>query len=90
MKTSPGAVDLSGPGIYKLTGQLVSTRVDVILLTSKLCDLEEVRDEAIQEYEKFLKVVRTKAKTREEHDGPERDSGFSPYHDVLSSVREFV
>lgn len=44
--TSPVAIDVAGLCIGELSGQLASTRAEVILLTSKLYDIQVVRNKA--------------------------------------------
>lgn len=50
---SSGAVDVADPRIDESTGQLASTRAEVIPLTSKLYDLGKVCDKARLKHEKF-------------------------------------
>lgn len=60
---SPGAVDVADARIDELTEQLASTKVEVILITSKLYGLEEVCNKAKLEPEELLEKERTVAKT---------------------------
>lgn len=52
--TSPSAVGVADPRIDELSVELASTRAEVILLTSKVYNLEEVRDKVRLEHENFL------------------------------------
>lgn len=87
---SPGAVDVADPRIEALTGQLASTRSEVILLTSKVYDFEDVRDGLKLEHDELLKKLRNEAKLSEEHIGVERNGVPFCYHGELRSRREIV
>lgn len=67
MVLSPNAVGFADPRIDKLTRQLASTRAEVMSLTARLYGLEKALDKAKPIHEKFLKKVRTEAKTSKKH-----------------------
>lgn len=55
VETLPGAVYTVDPRDDEMTGQLTRTRAEVVLLTSRVYDLEEVCDKAKLEHETLLK-----------------------------------
>lgn len=82
---SPGVADVAGLLIDEFTGQLASTRVEVVSLTAKLYVLKKVQGKPKLEYKKVLKKVWAKKKVCEEHIGAERNGALSLYHGVLRS-----
>lgn len=85
-----GADSINDSCIDELTGQLESTSAEVISLTAKLLDLEDVRDKARQVHEDLLKKIRTEAETPQERTLAERDGALLCYHGVLQSIRGIV
>lgn len=65
---------------------MVSTSTEVVLLTSKMYDLEEVRSKTRPGLGELLRMLRTEAKLSEERIGAKRDSALSRYFGVLRSV----
>lgn len=78
--TSPGAADVVDPFIDELGWQLPCTKTGVISLTSKLYNLEEVRNNAKSKHEELLKKLRTEAKLPEDCIGPKRGGALSCCH----------
>lgn len=55
--TSIAEVEVADPRIDKLTEQLASTKAEVVLLMSKLYNIEKVHDKANLKHEELLKEI---------------------------------
>lgn len=82
----PGAADEADPRIEELAGQLASARAKDISLTSKLNDLKEVRDKAMQEHEGLLRRYRQRRRRRRSILVP---SGTAHFLTVMACCGEF-
>lgn len=72
------------------TRGVANTRTNVVLLTAKLSDLEDVRDVAEREDESLVKKTQTVIKTSEDYVIDRRDGALCRYHGVWRSVPSIV
>lgn len=87
---SPGTVDAIELRIDVLSGQLSSTKAEVMSLTSKVYNLEEARDRASLEHAKLLQKLRAEAKMSEGCPSLKRNGASPRYHGVLQSTQRIV
>lgn len=85
-----GANDIADLRIGRLTGELVSTQVEVISLTLELCILKEVCYKEMLELGELLKNVWTEAKAWSKRIKAKQENALSRYYVVLHSAQRFV